>query len=146
MQKCLLLSPRTPEEFKSYYNFRWQQLRQPLNLPPGSEQDDYEADAYHCMAMSPDHKILGVGRINLHAPRVMRIRYMAIDKNVQGRGVGSAILNRLLDYAKTQDAELCWLNARQQACGFYQQHKFAIVGKAETDLQIPHFRMEKYIK
>lgn len=146
MQKYLLQQPRTTAEFKSYYHFRWQQLRQPLGMPPGSEQDKNEADAFHCMAVYPDQTIIGVGRINRESSSIMRIRYMAIDKNVQGMGVGSAILNRLLEYAKSQNAQLCWLNARQEACEFYQKHGFEVTEEADTDLQIPHFRMEKFLR
>ena len=145
MQKYFLRSPRTAEEFSAYYNFRWQHLRQPLNMPAGSEQDSNEGDSFHCMAVCPDQTIIGVGRINQESLSVMRIRYMAVNETMQGMGVGSAILSELLNYAKSKHANLCWLNARKQACGFYQKHGFEIVGQTETGLNIPHCRMVKHL-
>ena len=143
MQKYFLSVPQTPEEFSVYYGFRWQQLREPLNLPLGSEQDDGEDTAYHCMAMTPRQKVVGVGRINQEGRNIMRIRYMAVDECMRGMGLGSAIITRLLNYAVQHNAELCWLNARDKACSFYQKHGFEIVEETETGLNIPHFRMEK---
>ena len=107
-----LRSPKSAEEFDKYFYFRWQQLRQPLNLPLGSERDEHEQNSFHCMAVTPDLKIIGVGRVNSESCDVMRIRYMAVDQSVQGKGIGKAILQRLLEYAKEQHARRCWLKAR----------------------------------
>ncbi|MEM7304694.1 MAG: GNAT family N-acetyltransferase [Pseudomonadota bacterium] len=143
MQPFSIIHPQSAEEFKDYFHFRWQQLRQPLGLPPGSEQDQDESQSFHCMAVTDDLKIIGVGRIHQPSAGVMRIRFMAIDECVRGMGVGSALLKNLLEYASLNEAELCWLNARESACRFYQKHGFDIIEKTDTDLNIPHFRMEK---
>ena len=143
MQNYYICEPVAPEELKAYYSFRWQCLRQPLNMPPGSEQDDNEDGAYHCMAIAGGQNVFGVGRIHQESPGIMQIRYMAVGESMQGEGVGSAILAKLITHAKQQHAKSCWLNAREEACGFYQKHGFEIVGAVETGLNIPHYRMEK---
>ncbi|MEM8845178.1 MAG: GNAT family N-acetyltransferase [Pseudomonadota bacterium] len=145
MAKFILRSPKSDKEFEQYFYFRWQQLREPLKLPRGSEQDDLEDQAFHCMAIMPNQKIIGVGRINHELNNAMRIRYMAVDQTVQSKGVGSAILQKLIEYAKQKHAKTCWLNAREKACTFYLKQGFEIQDKIESDLNIPHFRMEKKI-
>ena len=145
MTEFILRSPQSPEEFDKYFHFRWQHLRQPLNLPLGSEQDEDEQKSFHCMAIMPDKKIIGVGRINADSSDSMRIRYMAVDQSVQGTGVGSAILRKLIEHAKEQHTKRCWLKAREQACDFYLKQGFAIQGGIESQLPVPHFLMEKVL-
>lgn len=136
-------SPVTDEEFDRYYQFRWQQLRQPLQFPLGSERDQYEADAYHRMALDQNNQIIGVGRIHLQSKTHAQIRYMATTSAMQRHGVGSAILIDLLEYAAQQNIKICWLKSRASVCAFYQTHGFEITGPAESELPIPHVRMEK---
>ena len=69
-----LTKPKSAVEFERYYQFRWQQLRAPLNLPLGSEKDECELKAFHSMALATDNSIIGVGRIHLDAANIMRIR------------------------------------------------------------------------
>lgn len=138
-----ITSPVTAEDFERYYLFRWQQLRQPLHYPPGSERDAREASAYHCMALDENDSIIGVGRIHLEHSQRAQIRYMATAPELRRRGVGSAILTDLLEYASSRNIELCWLKARTSVCAFYSAHGFTVTGPAESELPIPHVRMEK---
>ncbi len=138
-----LTSPRTDQEFDRYYRFRWQQLRQPLQFSPGSERDEYEAAAYHCMALDQNHQIIGVGRIHFPDESQAQIRYMATAPAVQGQGVGSAILIDLLNYAAQQNIKTCWLKSREAVCDFYKKHGFEITGPVESELPVAHVRMEK---
>lgn len=138
-----LCAPVSEEEFTRYFQFRWQQLRQPLQLPLGSEQDALDPQAYHCMAVTTDRTIIGVGRIHLDTPITAQVRFMAVHASYQRRQVGSLILEELLLYAKSVGAKTCWLNARASARDFYQAQGFSVVGEIDSLLGIPHFRMEK---
>jgi ribosomal protein S18 acetylase RimI-like enzyme len=138
-----LCSPQNEEEFTRYYQFRWQQLRKPLNLPQGSEQDDFESQAYHCMAVKKDQTIIGVGRLHLDSTTTAQIRFMAIDRHYQRRQIGSQLLKNLLQYAQTAGVKTCWLNARADACDFYRAHGFSVEREIESVLNIPHYRMQK---
>ena len=140
-----ITSPVSNEEFESYYQFRWQQLRQPLQFPPGSERDQFEAEAYHRMALNPDNQIIGVGRVHFSSETHAQIRYMATTPSMQRHGVGSAILMDLLEYAAQQNITTCWLKSRESVCAFYQTHGFEIIGLAASELPIPHVRMEKHL-
>jgi|TARA_B110000238_G_C16110769_1_gene432585 hypothetical protein len=63
----ILTSPKSENDFELYYRFRWQQLRQPLNLAEGSERD-----SFHCMALDNDNSIIGIGSIQSCDSGVMR--------------------------------------------------------------------------
>ena len=140
-----IASPESAEEFDQYFHFRWQQLRQPLQFPPGSERDEYEAIAFHRMAMNKNNEIIGVGRIHLETPSRAKVRYMATAPDMRHKGVGSAILRDLLAHATDIGANICGLNARESVCAFYQSQGFEIIGGATSELPIPHVLMEKRI-
>jgi len=146
LKNISLTSPSTAAEFERYYQFRWQQLRKPLNLPKGSEQDEYESISFHCIAVDSSQEIIAVGRITPESDNQMRIRYMAVADQYQHQGLGSMILRALLRYAQQQNISMCWLNARVEAVSFYEKNGFSVVGCSETDLAIPHKRMEIYLK
>ena len=141
----ILTTPQTEEEFEIYFKFRWQCLREPLGLLLGSERDALELRAYHCAAYLADKTIVGVGRIHRTDEQRAQIRYMATAIAYQRCGVGSSILQKLLDYARLQTISMCWLNARHNAVDFYAKHGFEVIREVDTDLAIPHFLMEKYL-
>ena len=140
-----ITSPGSEAEFQRYYTFRWQQLRQPLDMPPGSERDNQEDGAFHCMAIDDNDQVIGIGRIHFDSKQTTRIRYMAIAESYQRQGIGTEILNNLLDYARNNDAQSCWLKAREDACQFYLNNGFSIVGEVDSELPIRHFRMERLL-
>ncbi len=141
-----LTSPKTNDDLKRYYQFRWEQLRKPLSLPLGSEQDPLDKVSFHSMAVINQHELIGIGTIQPDGIDSMRIRYMAVNREYQRLGVGSAIINMLLEYALENHATKCWLNARSNALEFYQRHGFKLVGEVETEIAIPHFKMETLLK
>ena len=138
----LIKSPSTEQEFASYYQFRWEQLRKPLGLSFGSERDQMEEFAYHCMAVDDNGSLVGVGRIHITPQQDMQIRYMAVDARYQNQGIGTSILNFLLSFAVDQRVPRCWLNARSAACHFYEKAGFENLRPVSSELDIPHFRME----
>ena len=138
----MLTSPKSDSDFERYYQFRWEQLRKPLNLPLGSERDPLDEQSFHCVATNDKNSILGVGSIQPADNNAMRIRYMAVMEELQRLGIGSAIVSKLLDHASKNHVSRCWLNARSTAVAFYQQHGFEVVGEVETELAVPHFKMQ----
>ena len=71
-----------------------------------------------------------------------RLRAMATDAAVQGRGVGSAVVAAAADRARADGAELVWCNARVAAAAFYARAGFAVDGEVfDTPDFGPHLRM-----
>ena len=137
----LLRSPHSQEDYSAYYSLRWELLRQPLSLPRGSEQDQYEQQAIHCMAILND-SLVGVGRVHIDARQYAQIRYMAVRPLQQNSGIGRSIVDYLITQAQQAGALHIWCNARESAKDFYHHCGFRVVAQAHTDIAIPHLRMQ----
>ena len=135
-------APNTSQEYENYFKFRWELLRKPLELPQGSEQDDLEDTAHHIAAYN-DENIIGVGRLHIEDHFTSRIRYMAVDANSRNQGIGSKILSELEAIAYRQNIKTCWLLAREDVVPFYLKNNYEINGVADSELAIPHQRMQK---
>lgn len=134
--------PKSATELEAYYLFRWKLLRQPLGLERGSEQDNLENSAFHLAAFD-NEKIIAVGRVQIEKDASARIRYMAVDCGYRNQGIGSRLLKELENIAKDKTVKNCWLYARKTAMTFYTKNQYKVNGEAESELETPHFRMEK---
>ena len=73
-----------------------------------------------------------------------QIRFMAVEPDLAGRGLGGRILAELERRAMARGASRIILNARKQAVPFYLKHGYAVTGPADTLFGvIEHLRMEK---
>ena len=102
--------PELLDEWEKYYDLRWRVLRASWSQPRGSEQDEFEREAYHLMALE-EGKVLSVGRIHLIAPRIAQVRYMATAFDARGKGLGTRILQGLETYAREVQVIAIFLNA-----------------------------------
>ena len=62
-----------------------------------------------------------------------RLRGMASEPELRGRGYGAAALRGALDHVRENGGRRVWCNARTGAMGFYERHGFTVVGE-EFDL------------
>ena len=135
--------PKTEEQFQEYYELRWSILRKHLEQARGSEKDEFENEAIHVMAVDMD-KIIGVGRGHFVTSEQAQIRYMAVDINNRGKGIGSLILKDIEKKLKANGAKKVFLNSRDSAVDFYKRHGYKIIAKGQLLFGIiEHFRMEK---
>ena len=138
------LAPQSAAEWDAYYDLRWRVLRAPWQQPRGSEKDDREAESVHLMIAGSDSRPLAIGRLHLNSPQEAQVRYMAVEPDAQGRGLGGVILNELERRARAAGAKSIVLNARQNAQSFYARHGFVVVGPAPTMFDsVEHVRMRK---
>ena len=138
-----IFPPETEEEFKQYYNLRWRILRKPWNLPEGSEQDEKDDSCYHVMAVN--NKIIsGIARLEFPTKTSAQLRYMAVDDSYQGQGIGHRIVKHMEQYAKDNNADELFLNARENAVGFYEKLGYKITEKTYILFDsIQHYKMMK---
>lgn len=68
-----------------------------------------------------------VATASLYRENGWRLRGMATDPSVRGRGYGRAVLRAALDHAARRGAGEVWCNARLAAVGFYEGAGFAVV-------------------
>jgi len=137
--------PETSEEFKQYYNLRFRMLRAPWGEAEGSEVDDIEDECFHVMVLDND-KTIGVGRLQYNAVDEAQIRYMAVDKDYEGNGIGRMIVNALEQEAADNDIRTVVLDAREPAVGFYLKLGYSIERESYVLFdEIQHYRMTKHI-
>ncbi|MDO8550042.1 MAG: GNAT family N-acetyltransferase [Ignavibacteria bacterium] len=142
----IITEPSSQNDFELYYNLRWRILRKPWNQPKGSEKDELEVKSIHVMVCNEDRIPIGVGRAHFNSNEEAQIRYMAVEDEWQGKGIGSMILSYLEEKIKERGAKNIILNARDLAIKFYEKHGYEIVKEAHTLFDvIPHYKMTKKI-
>ncbi len=135
--------PKTKEDFDKYYDLRWRILRKPWNQPRGSEKDELEDKSIHIM-VTEGSQILGIGRGHFNTIEEAQIRYMAVEDDQQGKGIGGKVLSELEHKLKSKGAKYIILNARESAVKFYEKHGYHVVEKSHTLFgTINHFKMRK---
>ena len=116
--KIRILAPATSEEFESYYNLRWQVLREPWGQTKGSERDKEDEVSHHRMIIDETTgDAVAVGRLQINSKDEAQIRYMAVAEGYQGQGLGRNIVTTLEDIALDQRANRIILQARETAFG-----------------------------
>ena len=134
-----------------------QELRRAVlrpNWPIGSPMHgDENPDAVH-FAATEDGQLIGCCLI-LPRPYPLRpdeagawqLRGMATAPDKQGTGVGTAVIDYVIDYARRHSGRLLWCDARTTAVRFYRAHGFATEGAEflHEESGIPHYRMWRII-
>jgi len=82
--------------------------------------DDFEGIHF---GLYLEHKLTGVVSL-FHTGDVYQFRKLAIADQVQKSGLGSMLMEYLLDYCKIQKASKLWCNARVNAKEFYYKFGF----------------------
>ena len=145
MDQIEIRSPKTEAEWKKYDDFRWEVLRKPLKMSHIPLKDNLEDSSYHFMAITISKKILACGRVHMNNEYEAQIRYMGVSDGVRRMGVGASMVNKLEDKAKTLGAKYVALNARNIALDFYKSLGYIEIEPYESDIKIPHTRMEKIL-
>ncbi|MGH9523873.1 MAG: GNAT family N-acetyltransferase, partial [Terriglobales bacterium] len=86
--------PRSAAEMDAYYDLRWRVLREPWQKTRGEERDEHEPEAIHLGAWCRD-RLVGVGRAHFVDSGTAQVRYMAVEEDWRGTGIGSEILREL---------------------------------------------------
>jgi predicted GNAT family N-acyltransferase len=108
-------------------------------IPVELEWDEMDAGCLHAVAYDGNGISLGTGRL-LPDGHVGR---MAVKKNARGQGVGGALLDALVELARSRGDKRVMLNAQASAEAFYAAHGFARDGVEFMEAGIPHIGMAK---
>ena len=108
-------------------------------IPADLEWDADDARSIHALAEDADGTPIGCGRL-LPDGHVGR---MAVLASWRGRGVGAALLTRLVAAAQARGDARVVLNAQVQAMPFYARFGFAPVGAPFVEADIPHQAMAR---
>ena len=101
------------------------------------EWDGQDEDCLHALALSTKGDAIGCGRITQDA----HIGRMAVLPAWRGRKVGTALLEALIEEARSQPCLEVELSAQVQALPFYRRFGFEEEGEVFMDANIPHRKM-----
>lgn len=111
------------------------------HVPPELDRDEDDPRSVHVLARAVDGAPIGTGRL---APDG-RIGRMAVLGAWRGRGVGTMLLQTLLEVARTRKFESVTAHAQRDATPFYLQHGFKPEGEPFEEAGIPHLHMRRRI-
>ena len=109
-------------------------------VPIEMEWDESDSMCQHVVAEAAGYAI-GTGRLLQH----QHIGRMAVLAPWRGRGVGSALLEALLQLARGHGIRRVRLNAQTRAVPFYRKHGFVVEGEEFVEAGIPHCHMGRDI-
>ena len=129
-------------EYMQMVKLRDNLLRKPLGLT--LVQDDLEDEkANMLIAAFEDDVMLGCCMLVEEDPLTVRLRQMAVLNDLQGKGIGRALMTFAENIARDRGYKKISMHARVNAIGFYEKMGYYIVGDEFIEITIPHFIMEK---
>lgn len=129
-------------EYLQMVNLRNEILRKPLGLSLDQEELKKETDDI-LMGAFEDEKLLGCCLLTRMDPQTIRLRQMAVPNNMQGKGIGKALMIFAENIARDRGFRKLTMHARKTAIGFYQKLGYAVIGEEFNEVTIPHVNMEK---
>jgi predicted GNAT family N-acyltransferase len=109
------------------------------HVPRDMEIDDDDPRSTQVLARAADGTPVGSGRL----ARNGFIGRMAVLRDWRGRGVGTMLLNTLLDQARVQKLGTVSMHAQRDAVSFYARHGFTPEGEVFEEAGIPHVLMRR---
>lgn len=109
-------------------------------VPPEIELDAQDRACLHALAYL-EGEVVGTGRLLPDG----HIGRMAVVRSSRGKGVGSAILQALIDAAKARGDGAVALSAQTHAVEFYRRHGFTAEGEVYEEAGIPHQAMSRRV-
>lgn len=116
---------------------RWKVFVEEQRVPEELEWDEEDERSRHVLAVAADGTPIGTGRLL----RDGHIGRMAVLKEWRGKGVGSALMSRLLQLARESGHGIARLHAQTHAAGFYARHGFVAEGDEFMEAGIRHVIM-----
>ena len=105
-------------------------------VPAELEMDAMDEQCLHAVAFQ-ENKPVGTGRLLPDG----HIGRMAVLKNHRNKGVGAAMLKRLIEAARSRGDREVALSAQVHAVPFYRAHGFVEEGAEYEEAGIPHQAM-----
>ncbi len=141
-----ITTTKKASDLEKIFSLRWQVLRELWNQPQGSERDDQEEQAIHFMATENNGQVIGTGRLQFNSPSQGQIRFMAVDPQYQGKGVGKKLVLAMEEEAKRNGISKIVLHAREFAVPFYESMQYKVTEQSYLLFgSVQHFLMEKKI-
>jgi GNAT superfamily N-acetyltransferase len=129
-------------EYHQMVKLRDDILRKPLGLGFTPEELEGEKDNM-LIAAFEDEDILGCCMLVEEKADTVRLRQMAVLNDLQGKGIGRALMNFAENIARDRGYKTLTMHARINAVGFYEKMGYKTVGDQFIEVTMPHYVMEK---
>lgn len=130
------------KEYKQMLDLRYEILRKPLNLSYEADELDKEKNDILIGAFE-EEKMLGCCLLTKIDKDCIKLRQMAVQNNLQGRGIGASMMNYAENVARDAGYKKLTMHARKSAIGFYEKLGYKVSGGEFLEISIPHYTMEK---
>ncbi len=130
------------KEYQQMVKLRNDILRQPLGLSFTEDELAKEKEDILIGAFDDD-EMLACCLMTKMDNQSLRLRQMAVQNNLQGKGIGASMMNFAETVARDKGYKKLSMHARKTALGFYEKLGYRVVGDEFTEVTIPHFIMEK---
>ena len=131
-------------EYRQMVQLRNDILRKPLGLHFDSSELEREKEDILIGAFEED-KMLGCCMLISTEPGTVRLRQMAVLKNLQGKGIGRALMQFAENIARDRGFRKITMHARKTATGFYEKLGYVVSGEEFEEVTLPHIVMEKQL-
>ena len=132
------------KEYKQMIDLRYDILRKPLRLSFLEEELEKEKKDILIGAFE-EEIMLGCCLLTEIDKNCIQLRQMAVQNNLQGKGIGASMMNFAEHVAKDAGYKILMMHARKSAIGFYEKLGYKVSGNEFLEISIPHFVMEKKI-
>lgn len=129
-------------EYRQMVKLRDDILRKPLGLGFSPQELENEKNNMLIGAFE-DEDMLGCCMLVEENPDTVRLRQMAVLNDLQGKGIGRALMNFAENLARDRGYKKLSMHARKNAIGFYEKMGYKIASDEFTEVTIPHYVMEK---
>ncbi len=130
--------------YQAERELRNQILLRPIGIPDyGWEM--YDRQSWHFVALNRDRLMGCVVLVPLdEISQKAQLIQMAVEESMQGRGIGTLLVQELLKFAKAQGLTEVACHARQEAVAFYRKFQFEVYDEPfeEVGLMHRHLKIE----
>jgi GNAT superfamily N-acetyltransferase len=131
-------------EYRQMVKLRDEILRKPLGLGFTEQELQSEKDNMLIGAFE-DEDMLGCCMLVEEAPDTVRLRQMAVLNDLQGKGIGRALMSFAENLARDRGYKNLTMHARKHAIGFYEKMGYKVKGDEFVEVTIPHYVMQKHL-
>ena len=134
----------TPE-YDETVSLRYKILRLPLNLDFTAEDLAKEYTDIHLAAYDGAWILRGCLVLTPKTKTVIKMRQVAVDADIQGKGVGRMMVEKSEQMARSLGYKMMELNARDVAVPFYKKLDYQVEGEMFEEVSIAHYKMVKVL-
>ncbi len=130
------------QEYQQMVKLRDDLLRKPLGLTFSEQELEKEKDNM-LIAAFEDERMLGCCMLVEEKPGTVRLRQMAVLNDLQGKGIGRALMGFAENLARDRGYRTMSMHARKNTLMFFEKMGYKVTSDEFIELTIPHYIMEK---